>query len=171
MAQERWQVFFGPENKRTRSTTWDGDYSTEELQQIRRAIRERCLGDSYEFRAASAPPETRVYTLPLDDQARKDTPLVAGCFRYFPAALAEVARHSKASNDKHNPGQPMHWSRGKSSDEDEAEARHMFDAAEAPTAEDVTYHLRAKAWRALAELQKHLEKLGAPLAPAARGAS
>src|SRR5689334_5921158 len=52
-------------------------------------------------------------TLPTDSQARKDTPIARGCLDYFPLAIAAVARLSKAGNDKHNPGEPLHWSRGK----------------------------------------------------------
>lgn len=106
-------------------------------------------------------------TLPDDSDARKEIPLAEGVLFYFPAALAEVARVSKAGNDKHNPGQPMHHARGKSTDHADCQLRHMVDARES-TGVERTGHLANKAWRALAELQEHCESLGAPLAPNAR---
>ena len=39
-------------------------------------------------------------TLPTDSAARKAVPLCAGVLRYFPAALAGVARISKAGNER-----------------------------------------------------------------------
>ena len=43
--------------------------------------------------------------------------LITQAFRVVAvAALAEVARVSKAGNDQHNPGQPLHWARDKSAD-------------------------------------------------------
>ncbi len=48
--------------------------------------------------------------LPTDSDERKEIPIFSGVMNYFPLALAAVARHSKRGNDKHNPGQPLHWS-------------------------------------------------------------
>jgi hypothetical protein len=66
-------------------------------------------------------------TLGTDSAARKDIQLVAACLRYIPAALAQFALHSKAGNDKHNPGQPIHHARGKSMDHEECILRHLVD--------------------------------------------
>lgn len=118
-------------------------------------------------------------TLGADSQARKDTPLVGGFDNYFPAAAAGVARHSKRGNDKHNPGQPLHWSRGKSSDHAECIRRHLADiqdmiaSRDRPgtqfTDEQLLEELDALGWRALALSQEWYERIGgAPLAPAAR---
>lgn len=114
-----------------------------------------------------AAPAERARTLPDDSDARKEIPLAEGCLFYFPAALVAVAKVSKAGNDKHNPGQPMHHARGKSTDHADCQLRHMVDARESTGAER-TGHLASKAWRALAELQEHCESLGAPRAPNAR---
>jgi N-acetyl-anhydromuramyl-L-alanine amidase AmpD len=95
--------------------------------------------------------------LPEDSSARKEVPLVRGLLDYFPAALAAVAHHSYISNEKHNPGQDMHWSRGKSADHEDALLRHVMER-----------DLEGAAWRALAALQMQLEEEGAPKAPAAR---
>ena len=84
--------------------------------------------------------------------ARKATPVFSGCLRYFPLALAAVARLSKAGNDKHNPGQPLHWSRGKSNDHGDCLVRHQitFEQVDEETGE---LHATAVAWRALAQLE------------------
>lgn len=113
---------------------------------------------------------TRTHTLPRDSAARKEYPIYSGVIRYFPAALAEVARVSKIGNDKHNPGQEMHHARGKSMDHADCQIRHMIDGMEAGGRdENGVPELAYKAWRALAELQEWLEQNdGAPLAPGAK---
>jgi hypothetical protein len=105
--------------------------------------------------------------LPTDSQSRKDIPLVSGVLDYFPAALAAVAAVSKAGNDKHNPGQPLHWARGKSGDQADALVRHLLERG--TTDPDTGQrHSALVAWRALALLQTELEDAGE--APLARGA-
>lgn len=95
--------------------------------------------------------------LPTDSDARKHVPLATGVLDYFPDALAEVARLSKIGNDKHNPGQPLHWSRGKSDDHADCIMRHMIERGKIDT--DGVLHDAKVAWRALAQLQLALEKL------------
>jgi hypothetical protein len=122
------------------------------------------------------------HTLPTDSAARKEYPLHRGLLRYFPAALAGVARISKIGNDKHNPGQDMHHSRGKSADHGDCILRHLIDLEEALACIDKVAPERRGAaceraldeashvaWRALALSQELHEKLGgAPLAPGAK---
>jgi hypothetical protein len=60
---------------------------------------------------------TRATTLPEDAKAGKEFPIANGVLDYFPDAIVAVSNLSKAGNDQHNPGQPLHWARGKSSDE------------------------------------------------------
>lgn len=106
-------------------------------------------------------------TLPVGSEERKNIPMATGLLDYFPAALAEVARLSKAANDKHNPGEDMHWSRGKSSDHADTILRHLAERGIVDT--DGFYHDVKVAWRALAQLQELLEeKEGAPLSRASR---
>lgn len=93
-------------------------------------------------------------SLPTDSAARKRIPMFSGLLAYFPDALAAVAKHSFDSNEKHNPGEPLHWSREKSSDHLDCCARHLTDIA---TGADKIEELKALAWRALAELQLTLE--------------
>lgn len=90
---------------------------------------------------------------------RKATPLHGGCLKYFPDALLAVAYLSKIGNDKHNPGEPLHWSRGKSNDHKECIARHSLEAGTVDH-ETGLLHDIPLAWRALANLQIELEKHG-----------
>ena len=91
-----------------------------------------------------------------DAAARKATPIFSGVLMYFPDALAEVARVSKAGNDQHNPGQPLHWAKEKSKDEPDALVRHLLDAGKRDT--DGQRHSAKVAWRALALLQREIER-------------
>lgn len=98
--------------------------------------------------------------LTTDSTARKGIPLATGCLYYFPDALAAVAELSRKGNDKHNPGQPLHWSRDKSNDHLDCIARHLVDAGPDGTGVDGTegvYHLTQAAWRCLAQLQIVIE--------------
>jgi len=106
-------------------------------------------------------------TLPTDSQARKNIPIATGLLDYFPAALAAVAEVSKAGNDKHNPGEPLHWARGKSMDQADCIGRHLIERGTIDPDTGLR-HSAQLAWRALALLQLELEEAGAPLA---RGAS
>jgi hypothetical protein len=109
----------------------------------------------------SAFPQADGFSLPTDSTARKDIPLARGLLDYFPAALAEVAKLSKAGNDKHNPGEELHWARGKSMDHADCIMRHLVDRGTIDT--DGITHSAKVAWRALALLQEELEAAGAPM--------
>jgi hypothetical protein len=95
-------------------------------------------------------------SLPHDAKARKASPIAEGVLWYFPNALAAVAAVSKAGNDQHNPGQPMHHSRNKSSDHADCILRHLIDAGTVDS--DGMRHSAKVAWRALALLQEELER-------------
>ena len=90
-------------------------------------------------------------------QERKDTPVFSGVLKYFPDALKEVSKCSKAGNDQHNPNKPLFWDRSKSGDELDALTRHLIDHSVNPVDADGVLHLAKVAWRSLAALQKHLE--------------
>ncbi len=93
---------------------------------------------------------------------RKNMPVYSGVLKYFPDALREVAVCSKAGNDQHHPDKPLHWDRAKSADELDALTRHLIEAGTMDT--DGMRHSVKVAWRALANLQKELEREGeAPL--------
>lgn len=94
-------------------------------------------------------------TLPVDAKARKALPIITGVLDYFPDALAEVADLSRVGNDQHNPGQPLHWSKHKSSDHDDCIGRHLIDRGKRDS--DNIRHRTKVAWRALASLQIEIE--------------
>ena len=92
---------------------------------------------------------------------RKGMPLFQGCFMYFPDALLAVAEHSRKANDKHNPGEPLHWSKDKSKDHADCIARHLLDIGPKWDAVDPEFgslHAVALAWRALALAQTVIER-------------
>jgi hypothetical protein len=91
-----------------------------------------------------------------DSAERKNLPVCTGVFDYFPDALVEISRLSKVGNDKHNPGQPLHWSRDKSTDHADTIMRHMIERGTIDT--DGIRHSVKVAWRALAMLQVELEE-------------
>lgn len=97
--------------------------------------------------------------LTTDSTERKGVPIFSGVLRYFPDALADVARLSKIGNDKHNPGEPLHWSRGKSNDHGDCIVRHQIEFDQIDT--DKVLHATKVAWRALAQLQTTIEELRA----------
>lgn len=106
--------------------------------------------------------------LTTDSDARKDIPLARGLLDYFAAALVEVAKLSKIGNDKHNPGEELHWARGKSMDHADCIMRHLMDRGTLDT--DGLSHSVKVAWRALALLQEELEAQGAPVSRGSRAA-
>lgn len=100
--------------------------------------------------------------LPTDARERKTFPIATGVLDYFPAALAEVAKVSFQGNEQHNPGQPLHWARSKSTDQADTIIRHFLERGTIDT--DGMRHSAKMAWRALALLQLELEAEGAPKA-------
>lgn len=94
--------------------------------------------------------------LPVNATERKGIPITTGVLDYFPLAIAEVARVSKAGNDQHNPGQPLHWAKEKSTDHADCIARHLLERGSMDS--DGQRHSGKLAWRALALLQTELEK-------------
>lgn len=101
--------------------------------------------------------------LPTEAAARKAIPVGTGVLDYFPAALIEVAKVSAAGNLQHNgPDAPLHWARGKSTDQADTIIRHFLERGTIDG--DGTRHSAKLAWRALALLQIELEAEGAPVA-------
>src|SRR5271165_974765 len=106
--------------------------------------------------------------LTTDSQKRKETPLASGCLDYFPNALAAIAELSFIGNQKHNPGQPLHWARDKSTDEADCLIRHFLERGTLDT--DGIRHSVKVAWRALAMVQRELEEAGGlPISRGSRG--
>lgn len=112
----------------------------------------------------TASPESEL--LPTDSQERKKIPLGTGVLDYFPSALIEVAKVSWQGNEQHNPGEPLHWARGKSADHYDTMMRHAVERGTRD--KDGQLHSAKMAWRALAILQMELEAEGAPMARGAK---
>lgn len=104
--------------------------------------------------------------LPADATERKKVPLGTGVLDYFPAALAEIAKVSYAGNQQHNPGEPLHWARGKSTDQADTMLRHFLERGTLDS--DGIRHSAKMCWRALAILQLELEAEGYPIARGAK---
>ena len=105
--------------------------------------------------------------LPTDPAERKGIPICTGVLDYFPLALAEIAKVSKAGNDQHNPGEAMHWARGKSMDQADTIVRHIMERGTADV--DGQRHTAKAAWRILAMLQIEMEEvLGKPMSRASK---
>lgn len=98
---------------------------------------------------------TQRVALPTDSAARKALPITSGVLDYFPDALLEVAHCSKVGNDQHNPGQPLHWAKEKSTDHADCIVRHLMQRGTTDT--DGVRHSAKVAWRALALLQTELD--------------
>lgn|GEM_PF-3847072 len=103
--------------------------------------------------AANTPKRKRL--LETISEVRKHYPICTGLIDYFPDACAAVAEVSYQGNQKHNPGEPMHHSRGKSMDHADCIARHL---AERGGFDGGIRHTAALAWRAMALLQEELEQ-------------
>lgn len=99
-----------------------------------------------------------------DSALRKLMPVASGVMKYFPDAILLCAWISRAGNDKHNPGESLHWAKEKSTDEPDCEARHMLDffrdLPPDPGLEPLGRlgHLASKFWRAAAHLQRECDK-------------
>ena len=100
-----------------------------------------------------------------DDKERKGRwPVWDYLFKYFPLAFLEEVRVAVIGNEQHNPGQPLHWAREKSTDQLNTALRHQFDYAKLK-AEGVIVPRDAKGnavlaqaiWRLKAQLQRDLE--------------
>ena len=95
-------------------------------------------------------------SITTDKATRKGLPLHSGVLMYFPDALLAVAEVSRIGNDQHNPGQPLHWARGKSDDHLDSASRHLLEAGTFD--DDGARHTAKAVWRLLAELQLEIER-------------
>jgi hypothetical protein len=69
-----------------------------------------------------------------------------------------VSRCSFIGNEQHNPGQPLHWAKGKSTDHEDCILRHLTDhVLGVPMDTDNIPHRVKVAWRALAALETAIE--------------
>lgn len=101
--------------------------------------------------------ETPSHNSPFPPGAnRKEYPIQTGLLDYFPRACAAVSNCSYVANEQHNPGEPMHWAKEKSSDHADCLQRHGLERGTIDS--DGIRHSTKRAWRALADLEEELEK-------------
>jgi hypothetical protein len=93
--------------------------------------------------------------LPNDPKERKTHPVATGVLDYFPDALAAISLVSFLGNQQHNPGEPLHWDKTKSTDHADCLIRHFLQRGTIDS--DGVSHTAKVAWRALALLQRELE--------------
>tara|TARA_R110002096_G_scaffold368745_2_gene562013 strand:+ start:450 stop:887 length:438 start_codon:yes stop_codon:yes gene_type:complete len=113
-------------------------------------------GINYEY--TFIPEFIPVPELPDVASQRKATPVFSGVLAYFPDAINDIAKCSLVCQQQHNPNKPLAWDRSKSGDELDALSRHLLDAGTLDT--DGIRHSAKVAWRALANLQKEIERDG-----------
>jgi hypothetical protein len=87
-------------------------------------------------------------------------PIVTGLLDYAPNAIAAIAAHSKYGNDKHNPGEPLHWAFNKSTHHADAVLTHLLQRGTIDPETGRT-HTIALAWRAIMLLETELLAAGA----------
>lgn len=97
--------------------------------------------------------------IPTEDKARKRLKLWTYLTKYFPDAFIAEAEVAIIGNEQHNPGEPLHWAREKSTDQMNTAFRHQLDyAAGVRRDTDGQHHLAKAVWRLKAELQLDLER-------------
>jgi hypothetical protein len=95
-------------------------------------------------------------SIPNDAAKRKGLPVATGVVDYFPDALVAIAELSRIGNDQHNPGEPLHWAKDKSTDHPDCLMRHFIERGTFDV--DSVRHSTKVAWRALAILQLEIER-------------
>lgn len=132
--------------------------SCNECVQFRDAVeRQRMLDGAREPDAVEAPAVVSATPrLPLGAAERKALPLMTGVLDYFIDALCAIAVVSVAGNEQHNPGEGLHWARGKSTDQADTIVRHLADRGLIDS--DGHRHSAKAAWRCLALLQLEIEE-------------
>ena len=136
----------------TKSYTW----GTERIVKVLRSNGDAWAVFAKDLEAIKEKSKPSDMLLPTDAQERKQIPIVSGVLDYFPLAIAEVAKCSKAGNDQHHPGEPLFWDKTKSTDHADCIGRHLIDRGKFDT--DGQRHSAKLAWRALALLQLELEE-------------
>ena len=117
-----------------------------------------CVIGSCPWKTSSQSDSPTKEELAEEAKIRKGMPVWSGFCNYFPDAMMYVSLISKAGNDQHNPGSPLHWDRSKSGDERDALLRHALKMGTVDS-EGILESGRT-AWRSMANLQKELELLG-----------
>lgn len=94
-------------------------------------------------------------SMPTSASDRKALPVATGVLDYFPNAMLAIAEISKAGNEQHHPGEPLHWDKSKSTDHADSAIRHFLQRGTLDT--DGKSHSAKFVWRALALLETEIE--------------
>jgi len=104
--------------------------------------------EAYMLRMMKKENEKNKKILPTSAKERKAIPIYTGFINYFPDAIAAVAKISLKGGIQHGQTpETLFWDRSKSGDELDAMMRHLIDK-----------DWEQVAWRAMANLQKQIEK-------------
>ncbi len=114
------------------------------------------MAELFEVESSPDSPFTTV-GLTDDAEARKSAPVDDVINGYFPNTVIELARYAKYGNDKHNPGEELHWAYTKSTDHGNCLMRHQMQADEIDPSSGY-YHAVAVAIRALMQCETILLK-------------
>lgn len=96
--------------------------------------------------------------LPTVDKERKELQMWTYLFGYFPKTFLAVLGVCVAGNKQHNPGEPLHWAREKSTDQLNTAFRHQFDYGLGVKKDtDGQWHLAKAIWRLSAQLELDIE--------------
>lgn len=158
----RWRVAF--DGRALRANGLAGDPSFDLVSWL---SPESVLSARTETTSETKKPEPAPIWLTTDSNMRKRMPVATGVLAYFPRGLMCVAHQSWAGNEKHHPGTPLHWDQSKSTDEADAAVRHyideVLDTPPEPGFEALgsVAKATARAWRALADLERQCMKLEA----------
>lgn len=125
---------------------------------LRAEIVERDLKEQQTRYEAQVATYKTLYGLPTEDKERKRLKLWTFLLEYFPDSFVAVANVAIAGNEQHNPGQPLHWAREKSTDQMNTAFRHQFDYGRGVKKDtDGQWHLAKAIWRLSAQLQLDIE--------------
>lgn len=96
--------------------------------------------------------------LPTDEKEKSEYLMHDYMFGYFPDAWLAELEVAISGNRQHNPGEPLHWARDKSTDHSNKALRHIWlDARGEDKDTDGTWHLAKAIWRLKAKLQLKIE--------------
>ena len=133
------------------------EYTTDSTLSNNRRKSSLTLKSIYEKKQSLLNEPRRTSLVSSESESRKSQPVFTGVVKYFPDALKYVSKVSKKGNDQHHSDKPLHWDKNKSTDNEDALARHLIDHSVNPVDDDGLLHLGKVAWRALASLQIYLE--------------
>ena len=100
--------------------------------------------------------------IPEDDEERAKYPIGTYTTEYCPNAIVALARHSFEANEKHNPGEEIHWAKEKSVGSINRVFRHLFEFAwhhARGERRKAKYHITAAAWRINELLERYITKM------------